>query len=220
MSPEDSAIRIRQVHRFDRREATAVVRCYHECFSADQRIADTALIALIDEMPDSRENAFYIAESGDDLLGFAYILFFPSFRMAHLMYLGISAEGRGRGAGRLLFRRLVEHCSGFASPPHWITVEAIRPEAAVDPDVRASRESTVAFLEKVGCLKVEADFQAPPLGPGQPVVPHWIMACPVGDQGVDPTLVPEMLLVIYRQVYGLPEDHQLVLHCLESVGSA
>ncbi len=220
MKDRPDSLRVRQVFRLDRQEANAIVQIYHDSFSPSQRIADSTLIGLIDDLPGSRRNAFYVAERGQEIVGFAYILFFPSFRMAHLMYLAIGKSARGHGAGRVLFDQLVTRCEQFRQPPHWITVEAIRPEFTADPDERASRETTASFLEEVGCLKVDADFQAPPLGPGLGVVPFWIMARPVGDPGVDPALVPDMLLVLYQLVYGLPEEHPLVVHCLRSVRTA
>jgi hypothetical protein len=52
------------------------------------------------------------------------------------------------------------------------------------------------------------------------VVPHWIMGRPLAgaDEGVGD--VAEIALDLYRLVYGLPEDHALVKHCLDSIDAA
>jgi ribosomal protein S18 acetylase RimI-like enzyme len=220
MSESAERVTVRQVFRPNRREALAIVECYHECFDIEQRIADPALLGLIDDMPDSTKNAFYIAEQGEQIVGFAYVLFFPSFRLAHLMYLGVTQEGRGHGAGRRLFDVVVERCRRSPNRLRCLTVEVVRPDSTADPEVRRQREATVTFLERLGCHRLEADFQTPPLGPRRPVVPHWIMGRPLAgaDEGVGD--VAEIALDLYRLVYGLPEDHALVKHCLDSIDAA
>jgi len=210
-------VAVRRLYNPTRREANAIIRIYHDCFLPVQRIEESSLIGTIDEKPNSNVNAFFVAEQGDAILGFAFTLFFPSFRMAHMMYLGVASGVRRQQVGGRLFDALLECCNAFDHPPHWLTVETLRPEMADSDADRAARRSTLEFLRKCGCVKVHADFQAPPLGPSFSVVPLWIMARPVADPGVDPGLVQDMLLVIYRMVYGLQEDHPLITHCMESI---
>jgi hypothetical protein len=207
-------VEIRPIYRLGRREAHGIISAYHESFPVEQRIADSTLIGRIDELPGSHANAFYIAERGEAVIGFAYVLFFPSVRVAHLMYLCTARRFRGAGAGCALFERLLWRCRRFDRPPHWITVEAARPEAANTQEQREARASTVRFLEAVGCHRVVADFQAPPLGPGLAIVPFWPMIRPITGAAIDVARVPDILLGLYRLVYGLDHTHPLVRHCL------
>ena len=215
--PRSLPVAVRRVYSLTRREATAAIEIYRERFSEEQRIAEASLVGTIDETRNSTLNAFFLAERDDRVVGFAFMLFFPSFRMAHLMYLGVSSTCGHVGVGRKLFDVVVDSCAGQKHPPHWLTVEVLRPEAIADAEARTCRERGVEFLEKVGCVKVLADFQAPPIGPYQSVVPLWILARPVADADVDERLVGDMLRVIYRQVYGVGEDHPLVRHCMASI---
>jgi GNAT superfamily N-acetyltransferase len=208
---------VRRIYKPTRKEVAAVIQIYRECFLPEQRIAESSLVGTIDEFPDSRRNAFFVAEENGEIAGFTFVLFFPSFRMAHLMYIGVDLPHARHGLGMRLFDAVIEACLAFDHPPHWVTVETLRPELARDEQDRVYRERSIRFLERLGCRKVAADFQAPPLGPELPVVPYWIMARPVADPGIDPELVPEMLHVIYKFVYGIPDDHPLVVHCMKSL---
>ncbi len=211
-----SELEIQRIYRPNRSQAIGILAVYHQAFEPEQRVADSSLLGTIDETPQSSRHAFLIARLGEAIAGFAYTLFFPSFRMAHMMYLGVAKQHTGRGVGRALFEETVAVTRQLAAPPHWLTLEALRPEAAADEAERSRRQASVDFLRKMGGSLIYADFQAPPLGPGCRVLPYWIVARPVADPKVFPELVPDALRVIYQAVYGLPETHALVEHCLET----
>ena len=103
-----------------------------------------------------------------------------------------------------------------ASAPHWVFVEAERPEAAPDEREREARRRCLTFYERRGCQRLHADFQAPPLGPGLPIVPYWILVRPLREPDLSPPALRLALSDLYREAYGLGEGHPLVKHCLET----
>jgi hypothetical protein len=111
---------------------------------------------------------------------------------------------------------LIKHWSGGPAPPHWLFLEVERPELAAAPADRALRERRIRFYTRHGFQRVEADFQAPPLGPELPIVPYWVLMLPLVEPDLRPATIRSALADIYREVYGLAEDHPLVANCLKS----
>jgi GNAT superfamily N-acetyltransferase len=195
-----------------------VVEIYRESFPDSQRVADEMLLRFVPQPQEEPGGwVFHVAEARQGVAGFAVALHVSSMSLAYLAYLAVGSEWRGRGIGSALFRSVVAHWSRLRpKPPHWLFLEVERPELAADDDERIRRERRIRFYERLGCQRLDADFQAPPLGPSLPVVPYWILMLPIRDPDLRPAAVRAALADIYREVYGLEEDHPLVENCLAS----
>lgn len=202
------------------------MRIYHEAFPAAQRVADSALLKLVPRgMNDPGGWLFHLAEcpperTGSDTnpIGFVAGLYVSPIRMGYIAYLAVRSDWRGRGAGTGLFRSLIETwMETRPAPPRWIFLEVERPELATGDEERAQRLRRMHFYERLGFRPVAADFQAPPLGPKLPVVPYRILVLPLADATLDQASLRVALVDIYREVYGLEEDHPLVANCIQSM---
>jgi ribosomal protein S18 acetylase RimI-like enzyme len=214
-----------------------VMAIYHDAFPVEQRVADAALARLVPRAVDTTGGwNFQVAEvppgpriagSGarptdsvriPDVVGFAVGLHVSPIRLAYIAYLAARNDWRGRGVGTALFRSLVDTwMEGKSRPPRWIFLEVERPELARNENERALRLRRIRFYERLGCRRIDSDFQAPPLGPKLPVVPYWILVLPLAGADFSPRSLRAAILDIYHEVYGLDETHALVVHALKSM---
>jgi GNAT superfamily N-acetyltransferase len=212
-------VRVRPVRYLHRAEAVAVIQIYHESFPAAQRIADEALLRFVPE-PQEEPGAslFYVAEDARQSIGFAAGVHVTSMRLAYLAYMAISPEWRDRGVGSALLRALVECWFRLRpKPPHWLFMEVERPELGGNEEERRQRQRRIAFYESHGCQRLNADFQAPPIGPELLIVPYSILMLPMFEPDLRLPALRVALADLYREVYGLPEDNPLVVNCLQSM---
>lgn len=211
-------ILVRPCHVLRRQQAIAVARIYHEAFPPAQRIGDSALFRLVPAGPEELGGwTFHLAEHPHETVGFAAGLHVSHLRLAYLAYLAVAGTWRGQGAGTALLESLIKHWVGSGPrPPHWLFLEVERPELAAEPADRALRERRIRFYTRHGFQRLEADFQAPPLGPELPVVPYWVLMLPLIEPDLRPATIRTALADLYREVYGLAEDHPLVANCLGS----
>ncbi len=201
-----------------RHQALAIVRIYHEAFPPAQRIGDSALLGLV---PSGTEEfggwTFHLAEHPHETIGFAAGLHVSHLRLAYVPYLAVAGTWRGHGAGTALLESVIKHwVEGSSPPPHWLFLEVERPELAAGPADRALRERRIRFYARRGFQRLEADFQAPPLGPELPVVPYWVLMLPLIEPDLRPATIRTALADLYGEVYGLAEDHPLVANCLKT----
>jgi GNAT superfamily N-acetyltransferase len=215
----EGEVHVRAVVNLTRAEAQAVIGIFHQAFPPAQRIEDAALVQLLPQPHEEPGGiCFHVAEGPNGVCGFATGFHVSSIGLATIAYLAVEESWRGRGVGTALFNSLVDRW-GSARPrsPHWILLEVDRPELARSKVERQLSERRIGFYERLGCRRIEADFQAPPLGPELPVVPYWIYALPMREPDFRPLALRNALSDLYREVYGLPEDHALVRHCLDSM---
>jgi GNAT superfamily N-acetyltransferase len=222
-APEDGGlegeVHIRPVVHLSRTDAEDVVRIFHAAFPPEQRIEDGALMQLIPQPHEEPGgHSFHVAVSPSGISGFATGIHVSSIGLAYIAYLAVEESWRGRGIGTALFRSLVDRwAAARPRPPHWVFLEVERPELARDSVSRQLCARRIGFYERLGLKRVHADFQAPPLGPELPVVPYWIYMLPMRDPDLGPGAIEVALTNLYREVYGLPAGHPLVLHCLRSM---
>lgn len=213
---------VRPCLQLGREEAIAVINIYHEAFPVAQRVEDSALLRLVPR--GSHEPGgwvFHLAERMPETVGFATGLHVSPLGLAYIAYLAVAPTWRGRGVGTALFRSLLDAWKqARPRPPHWLFLEVERPELARDEVEREQQMRRMRFYERLGCRFIHADFQAPPLGPGLPVVPYWILMLPIQDADLGPAAIRTALADLYREVYSLDEDHPLVRNCLESLRTA
>jgi len=215
----EGEVHVRPVVHLSRADAQAVVRIFHAAFPPEQRIEDAALMQLIPQPhEDPGGHAFHVAMSPSGVSGFAAGIHVSSIGLAYIAYLAVEESWRGQGVGTALFRSLVDRwAAARPRPPHWIFLEVERPELAPDSVARQLRTRRIGFYERLGLRRIDADFQAPPLGPELPVVPYWIYMLPMRDPDLEARAIEIALTDLYREVYGLPAGHALVLHCLRSM---
>ena len=160
---------------------------------------------------------FHVAERGDEVLGFVVAYHAPGSHLGYLAYLAVLESWRGRGIATALLGSILDHWARLGnSAPHWMFLEALRPELAPDEQERARRERLLKTYYDFGGQLVHADFQAPPLGPGLTVVPYAIVVLPLRDPDMSPASMKIGLADLYREIYGLAENHPLVQHCLKT----
>lgn len=223
---------VRSCLNLEREAAVGAMRIYHDAFPAAQRVADGALLRLVPRGTDEPGGwIFHLAErpskrkaDKDDIgspletVGFAVGLHVSPLGFAYIAYLAVNRDERGSGIGTALFRSLVERWQeARPRPPHWVFLEVERPELAASDEDRELRRRRIHFYERFGCRRIHADFQAPPLGPSLPIVPYWILVLPFADADLGEPALRMALIDIYREVYGLKEDHPLVINCLRSL---
>lgn len=218
----EGEVRIRPVTQLPRSDAQAVVRIFHAAFPLEQRIEDAALMQLIPQPHEEPGgHSFHVAMSPAGICGFAAGLHVTSIGLAYIAYLAVEENWRGKGVGTALFRSLVERWAvAHPRPPHWVFLEVERPELARDSTAREICTRRIGFYERLGLQRIQADFQAPPLGPELPVVPYWIYMLPMREPDLRSDAIEHALTSLYREVYGLPEGHPLVLHCMRSMQGA
>jgi hypothetical protein len=206
-----------------RDEAIGIVRLFHAAFPPEQRIEDAVLLRLIPQVTDEIGGwRLTVAVRGEEeVLGFALAHHVSTIHLGYLAYLAVTEHGRGEGLGTALFGSvLAEWARLGTSAPHWIFLEVERPEVAESAADRALRERRMAWYGRLGCQRVHADFQAPPLGPGLPIVPYWILVKPLREPDLSPASLKNALTDIYREIYGLAENHPLVQNCQKSFSPA
>jgi GNAT superfamily N-acetyltransferase len=215
-------VQIHPVTSLSRAEAQAVVRIFHAAFPVEQRIEDAALMQLIPQPHEEPGgHSFHVAMGRGGVCGFAAGLHVTSIGLAYIAYLAVEGVWRGQGIGTALFRSLVERWAAtYPRPPHWVFLEVERPELARDATARDFCRRRIGLYERLGLTRIEADFQAPPLGPELPVVPYWIYMLPMREPDLRHDAIEHALTNLYREVYGLPAGHPLVVHCLKSMRGA
>jgi GNAT superfamily N-acetyltransferase len=196
-----------------------VVRLYQAAFPPELRIAEAALLRLTPQTSDEMGGwVFQVAVRGDEVLGFAVAYHASAIHLGYLAYLAIAETWQGRGLGTALLGAILDHWARQgASAPHWMFLEVERPELARDEKERAGRDRLITTYQALGAQWVHADFQAPPLGPGLPIVPYWILVRPLRAPDLSPASLKVGLADLYREIYGLAETHPLVKHCLASL---
>ena len=215
----EGEVHIRPVTHLSRVDAQAVVRIFHAAFPPEQRIEDAALMQLVPQPHEEPGgHSFHVAMSPAGVCGFATGLHVTSIGLAYIAYLAVEEGWRGMGVGTALFRSLVDRwAAAHPRPPHWVFLEVERPELARDSAARQLCTRRIGFYERLGLQRIHADFQAPPLGPELPVVPYWIYMLPMREPDLRTRAIEIALTNLYREVYGLPDGHPLVLHCLKSM---
>jgi GNAT superfamily N-acetyltransferase len=202
-----------------REEAIGIVRLFHAAFPPEQRIEDAVLLRLIPQVSDEVGGwRLTVAVAGEEeILGFALAHHVSTIHLGYLAYLAVTESQRGLGLGAALWSSVLAEWGRLgASAPHWLFLEVERPEVAESAADRALRERRIGWYERFGCQRIHADFQAPPLGPGLPIVPYWVLVRPLRDPDLSPLSVRNALTDIYREIYGLAENHPLVQNCQKS----
>ena len=216
--PIPPGVGIRPIRGLNWNEVMSVVRLYQAAFPPETRIEPAVLLRLTPQVTHEVGGwVFLVAERGDDVLGFAVAYHASAMHLGYLAYLAVAESWRGRGIATALLSAVLDHWARLGlNAPHWMFLEAQRPELAPDERERARRERLLSTYLAFGGRQIHADFQAPPLGPGQPVVPYSILVLPLRDPDLSPASLKIGLADLYREIYGLAETHPLVQHCLKT----
>jgi len=214
--PIPPGVGIRPIRGLVWNEVMGVVRLYQSSFPPETQIDPATLLRLTPQTTHEVGGwVFQVAERGDDVLGFVVAYHAPGSHLGYLAYLAVAESWRGRGIATALLSAILDHWARLGTnAPHWMFLEALRPELAPDERERERRERLLKTYLAFGGRKVHADFQAPPLGPGQPVVPYVIVVLPLRDPDLSPASMKIGLADLYHEIYGLAENHPLVQHCL------
>jgi len=216
--PIPPGVIVRPFHGLVWREAMGVVRLYQAAFSPELRISEAALLRLTPQVTDEVGGwVFLVAVRGEEVLGFAVAYHASAIHLGYLAYLAVAESWQGRGLGMALLGSVFDHWARQGPrAPHWMFLEVERPELAADDKERANRDRLITTYQGIGARWFHADFQAPPLGPGLPIVPYWILVRPLREPDLSSASLKVALADLYREIYGLAETHPLVKHCLAS----
>ncbi len=131
-------------------------------------------------------------------------------------YLGVASGLRGRGIGAAIYRaalaRLAEDAAAAGAPLSGMAFDVEDPELAPTDENRHLRERRIAFYQRLGArLLEEVDFWEPTLGTAPAV--RYRLFYHVQARDFEPR---QLVLKLYRLIYGWGEEHPLVRSSLRS----
>lgn len=162
------------------------IAIYEASFPADERHPTVYFEGLLEagaagRPQDGRIWHFYAAVEGRTVSGLSIYEYYRAARLGYLFYMAVNPERRGRGMGSWLFQQTLERLGQDARllhgpPPLGMFWEVERPEDAMGEAERTMRARRIEFYRRNGGLLLEGiDFVAPPVGPGLPEVPFFVM---------------------------------------------
>lgn len=103
------------VFKFTQKEVGALLDATFEktldcAFLSGHRTGLEVLFSLLDDRPWNEQLPWWILAAGDKLIGCVFIASHPE-SVSELLYLGLIAEQRGRGLGRVLAQHAIKHCA-------------------------------------------------------------------------------------------------------------
>ncbi|MGV9950266.1 GNAT family N-acetyltransferase [Rhodococcus aetherivorans] len=154
-----------------------------------------------------------VAMEGMDPIGFAVASPLSSAGVTLVEYMAVNVRRRGMGYGTALVRNLTKTIERRKGPLRLILEVEDPDEPEISPETRRHRQRRVQFYERLGAsIFPPSDYRVPAFD-GQGTLPMRLMYFDARTEpGPAPTFPESARIVeaIYREGYGLSQDHPLV----------
>jgi GNAT superfamily N-acetyltransferase len=133
--------------------------------------------------PPDRANHFWVAHQTGSVVGLATFSYYAKPGLTFIGYMAIRPDLKGRGYGSILFQKIINQppvdAARFGGRPWGACFEVQRPEDVANETDRLARERRIRFYQRHGAQLIDrVEFVAPPLAPGFPPVPFYLMFRP------------------------------------------
>ncbi len=192
----------------DEEELEAARQIYIDSFPVRQREPFNDLVASIRA---GGQLGWIQVEDGAPI-GIAIAMLLESVDWLFLEYFAVERRARGKGYGTDLWAGLLDH-----GPVQRLVFEVEDPEDTNDSDERRLRQRRIEFYQRLGAELVgPVEYVVPNLtGPGTEQL--LLMVYDAGRTNVGKSVLKRLLEALYREGYGLPKDHQLLVAAQKSV---
>ena len=172
-------------------------------------------VAQISAMLTRPEYQILLLKRNDLTVGYSIVFALPRESFCLLEYIAIEAAHRNSGLGRKLFRRSVDNIFSKIGPvPVLLEVDSDG-EPSADQAMRKRRQQ---FYRRLDCLRIGTLSYILPLpGEGAPPQMDLMVYFPEGARVVSKQELQHWLEVIYREVYGCPDDDPRIMKMLKTV---
>ncbi len=160
----------------------------------------------------------WAAADADGLIGFAFAMTLEGTGVEFLTYLAVAPTRRGHGVGSALLWTVIDalRARGNTAGLLW-EVESDDVDEEIPEAERALRRRRIAFYRRHGATIVSdaPAYRAPNLA-GAGTIPMKLMwrSLTTPPEGLAGDRLRRCIEAIYRQGYGLPDDHPLVRETL------
>jgi acetoin utilization deacetylase AcuC-like enzyme/GNAT superfamily N-acetyltransferase len=129
---------------------------------------------LRDPMAHRFRTIVLVAESDDDVRGFAVLLHAPDLSFCFLDFISSASPASGRGVGSVLYERVREECVALNATGLFFECLPDEPEAVSDPAFLAQNAARLRFYERYGARPILGTLYESPVAPGQRDMPHLV----------------------------------------------
>lgn len=164
--------------------ARQTVEIYQDAFPPEERDSLETIAAEVRRRVRPNEILHWWAymENGV-VVGTSLFSFYPAERLGYLQYIAVRRGQRGHGYGARFLQMVLDQLrrdAAQAGTSCWgLCLEVEQPDGARSAEEREMRLARIRFYERSGAVLLsELDYVAPPVAPGLPALPYYLMFVP------------------------------------------
>ncbi|MBN1214599.1 MAG: histone deacetylase family protein [Candidatus Lokiarchaeota archaeon] len=190
---------------------------FRSSFPSLAYLADEIPLKLKNPIREGYLSKLLILEKKQNLvLGFAFIIHFPSIYASFLDFFAVHSKQRGLGIGGSLYESVQEHCRQMGSQALYIDVSPDDPTLTKNERECIQNQKRIRFYERYGCRVVINKEYSKPVG--NPPTYAYLMIDPLNNEDFpDITNIKSALSRIFLLRFSRSVTPEYITNVLESI---